>query len=213
MGEEGKSAFLCLLKKLNFEIFWHQSALLTNCSKFGGTPVRYESDVRVAFVGYRDHCDGERFRLERLDFGPVDAFRSFLRSVEAKGGGDDCEDVLGGMAAAARLSWRRANRCLVHVADMPAHGRRFHRGYLTDDYGGDEAEPHGIRVEDVIGRLKRKGVDYCFCKITRDTDLMIRVFKEVGGEDFKMRQGRKEGRPNKFLDFLQTLVTSGSLNH
>ncbi len=39
LGEEGKSAFFCLLKKLNCEIFWRRLALLTNCSEIHGAPV------------------------------------------------------------------------------------------------------------------------------------------------------------------------------
>ncbi len=79
-------------------------------------------------MGYRDHCDDAGKRLLRLDLTEdVEEFLAFVGRVVAIGGGDDCEDVLGGMAeAAGALQWDRdrANKCLVHVCDMPAHGIR-----------------------------------------------------------------------------------------
>jgi hypothetical protein len=54
------------------------------------------SKFRLAIVGYRDICDGDE-QFEILDFTEdVKKFRNKLKSLEAKGGGDECEDVLGG---------------------------------------------------------------------------------------------------------------------
>ncbi len=39
------------------------------------------------------------------------------------GGGDIPEDVLGGLNAAANLSWQAPTRFLVLIGDAPAHGR------------------------------------------------------------------------------------------
>lgn len=54
-------------------------------------------ELRVAFVGYRDHCDGSD-RITVFPFSDnIDKFKSFVSSVKAMGGGDACEDVFGGL--------------------------------------------------------------------------------------------------------------------
>ena len=44
----------------------------------------YENKIRVAFIAYRDHCDGAD-RIERLDFTEdITEFERFDRFIEAK---------------------------------------------------------------------------------------------------------------------------------
>ena len=52
--------------------------------------------VRVCFVGYRDVEDTERFSIIGFD-NKVDKVKKFISTVEADGGGDEAEDVLGGI--------------------------------------------------------------------------------------------------------------------
>ena len=53
--------------------------------------------LRASFVGYRDHSDGP-LRVTVLPFSDrVDTFKSFVSSVKATGGGDQCEDIFGGL--------------------------------------------------------------------------------------------------------------------
>jgi mRNA-degrading endonuclease YafQ of YafQ-DinJ toxin-antitoxin module len=54
-------------------------------------------ELRAAFVGYRDHADGPK-RVTVFDFDQnIDSFKTFVSSVEATGGQDQCEDVFGGL--------------------------------------------------------------------------------------------------------------------
>jgi len=58
---------------------------------------RFENfDLRMSFVGYRDHSDG----IGRVVIFPfskeVEEFKRFVSSVQATGGADECEDVFGG---------------------------------------------------------------------------------------------------------------------
>merc|ERR1719399_243326 len=92
----------------------------------------------VAFVGYKDWCDGDD-HFEVLDFTTdISAFEAFVGKITATGGGDWPEDVLGGLwTALQRLSWNDANagtRVLIHMADAPPHGRHFHNSRGRDDY-------------------------------------------------------------------------------
>ena len=51
--------------------------------------------VKVCFIGYRDHCDSVRFTIH--DFTEdIEKMKKFISSVQATGGGDFPEDVVGG---------------------------------------------------------------------------------------------------------------------
>lgn len=52
--------------------------------------------VRVCFIGYRDHCDTERFSIKNFS-EDIEDVKKFINSVQAIGGGDFPEDVVGGM--------------------------------------------------------------------------------------------------------------------
>ena len=53
-------------------------------------------DVQICFVGYRDHCDSERFAIKNFS-SDVDDVKKFISGVRAIGGGDFPEDVVGGL--------------------------------------------------------------------------------------------------------------------
>lgn len=61
--------------------------------------------LRCAFVCYRDHCDGSD-RISVLPFTTdKDAFKNWVTNLKATGGGDECEDVFGGLEEANNLEW------------------------------------------------------------------------------------------------------------
>jgi len=63
-----------------------------------------ENKVRVAVVGYRDHdCDDSK-AIEILDFEEdIKKVEEFLGNLEAFGGDDEAENVLGGLEAAKKI--------------------------------------------------------------------------------------------------------------
>ena len=68
--------------------------------------------LRVAFVGYRDHSEGSK-RITVLDFSEdKETFKTFVSSVEAIGGGDECEDVFGGLQVVILL-------CSISIKHFP----------------------------------------------------------------------------------------------
>ena len=142
----------------------------------------YENNVRVAFVGYRDHCDGP-MRIETFHFTEdTDMFLAFLSGVSAVGGGDAPEDVLGGLEAAVNLAWSSASKVIFHVGDSPQHGPRFHDlGPWVDCYYG--ADPRGLVPEDLFRRMKQIGVKYVFGKVNSTTDKMFTEFQKIGGKE------------------------------
>ena len=65
----------------------------------------HDLKLRCAFIGYRDHCDKEN-RLEILPFtSDKDVFKEKVTEVNAMGGGDDAEDIFGGLEEVNKLEW------------------------------------------------------------------------------------------------------------
>ena len=103
---------------------------------------RFGGQIKIAFVGYRDYCDSNK--IEKLDFtSSVEEFKTFVGDIKASGGGDLCEDVIGGLKEVLDLEWEEgSHRILIHIADAPSHGRRF---YLYADLFKIEIEDSKIR--------------------------------------------------------------------
>lgn len=81
-------------------------------------------DVRIAVVSYKDH--GDRDNLVYIDFTTsADSVRSYIGRLTASGGAYIPEDVLGGIQGALHMSWKQQNRCIIHIADAPAHERKL----------------------------------------------------------------------------------------
>ena len=78
-------------------------------------------DVRFAYEGYRDFADlkaGQKYYT--IDFETdLDLFKSKLNEITAIGGGDDAEDVAGGLNAGLKMNWRSNARYAILIADAP----------------------------------------------------------------------------------------------
>ena len=130
-------------------------------------------EVRVAFVGYRDYFDAERFVA--VDFTTdAAAFRHELQHVTATGGGDIPEDMAGGLHRALQLSWRARTRSLILIADAPCHGREFHP-FEEDPRNAEVAEVYEPAV--LLPQLRAAHIDLVFAKITKGTDQMLERFR------------------------------------
>lgn len=81
--------------------------------------------LRFSFVGYRDNeADGEQW-LEKVDFvniGMEDEFRTYLAPFTAGGGGDDPESIFMALEETIKsLTWNPANaKAIVLIGDAPA---------------------------------------------------------------------------------------------
>lgn len=97
---------------------------------------------RVALVAYRDVTDTTPFEVIPFttDFNQ---FSTQLRGVKCGGGGDDCEDVIGGLVKAEELEWSSLQRLLFLCGDFPCHGSQYHDSACGDSY------PTGVSGEKV----------------------------------------------------------------
>jgi len=134
-----------------------------------------QTNVRLAFVGYRDHCDGS-LRITFQDFVEDPAvIHSFLSPVSASGGGDAPEDIAGALAEAVKANWDSASRIILHFGDAPCHGKQYHD--CADDY--PNGDPNGYEPEILLRKLMEMDVDYTFARMNNSTDKMIAIFKSV----------------------------------
>ena len=133
--------------------------------------------LKVAFVGYRDHFDGEDKRIVFLPFTTeIPAFKAFVNRIEAAGGDDDAEDVFGGLEKVGELEWSAPTRIVFHVADAPCHGSKFHDG-VSDSY--PNGDPRGRRAKDLLCKLEQLQVKYWFAKLNDTTDKMVAMFRSL----------------------------------
>eukprot|EP00743_Colponemidia_sp_Colp-15_P006985 GILK01007538.1.p1 GENE.GILK01007538.1~~GILK01007538.1.p1 ORF type:complete len:309 (-),score=21.26 GILK01007538.1:105-1031(-) len=136
---------------------------------------------RFSFVGYRDIDDGPN-RLVKSGFSSdPDFIVNFLEGVQDQGGADFCEDALGGLDAALDQEWDgtpEGTKLIVHIADAPCHGKRFHSlgkrndSYLDSTHWDDMAAS-------IFADMIRHQVDYYFVRLSEHTDQMIEVFKSL----------------------------------
>ncbi|KAL8243958.1 hypothetical protein R6Q59_010216 [Mikania micrantha] len=135
-------------------------------------------EVRIAIVAYRDHCD--KPNIQFLNFTPiVDDTHAFLDKLKAMGGADIPEDVLGGIKQALNATWSYQTRCIIHIADAPPHGTKYHDFREKDDnFPGTGSEPHGLTLEPLLDQLIKLNINYALLRITKDTDKMASIFYE-----------------------------------
>ena len=144
---------------------------------------KFESKIKVAFVGYRDYRDGRK-KIQCFQFtDSIANFKKNVSKISASGGDDFTEDVLGGLEAAIRkLRWASKNKVLFHIADAPHHGGRFHNlGKEADHYF--DKQPPGLSIEYLMKEIKRLNILYLFTKINNTTDKMIKEFNRVAGRN------------------------------
>ena len=143
-----------------------------------------EVNVQIALVAYRDYGDRHRYHVQ--DFTTAERIQDVLNTVHAHGGADEAEDVAGGLVAATDLSWNDAGvSMIVHIADAPAHGNRFHDAHVSDRF--PDGDPDGWDLEGLVSSLAEDNIDYTFVKITSTTDRMIDVFQSAYADDSKFR--------------------------
>jgi len=142
--------------------------------------------IGIAFVGYKDwEANGTKHEgIEILDFTTdLHKFKDFVGKIQAGGGGDGPEDVLGGIHASVnRLNWPKDSlaRIIFHFADAPAHGTQFHSSDLHDNFpNGHPQDPSAMQL---FREMQEKNISYYFGKINSSTDVMIQKFSEYYGQ-------------------------------
>ena len=136
--------------------------------------------VRLAFVGYRDYFYPADQRYFVVPFVEDEAsFEQVVRSVQALycKGNDEPEDMLGGLDQALKLDWKGKTRIIILVADAPCHGADFH---TLEESSANASFNDPFKADTLLRAMgTRFNIDLTFCRISKDTDLMISKFKPL----------------------------------
>ena len=134
-------------------------------------------NVRVAFVGYRDIKDSERFRIQELT-DDIELVKNFISKTEASGGADMPEDVQGGLNKALNLSWMdHSIKQAFMICDAPGHGEDINgfKGFFGDDY--PNGSPDGFKIQEQMKTFAAKNINFTIVKVNDSCDTMIKVMQ------------------------------------
>ena len=133
--------------------------------------------VRISFVAYRDFCDKDLHYGIKEFSSDIESVKDFITKQCAYGGGDECEDVAGGLSYALQQSWQAKAKYAIFIADSPAHGKAYYSHHASDDY--PKGDPEGRKIEDLIEQFAKNDINLYAIKITSTTDKMYNVMSEV----------------------------------
>lgn len=176
------------------------------------TPVTQRSVTRVdqvamAFVGYKDFCDGED-HFEIFPFSSdISAFQSFVAAVSVRGGGDTPEDVNGGLRAVLdRLNWEPlATKLVFHMADAPPHGSEY-SAIKSNDVSIEGSRRNDEPIRQLFQRMMNMEIDYYFGRVNTCTDQMVEVFSRALGHDIQIFDVQTP------LDLSESVLTAATMS-
>jgi hypothetical protein len=97
-------------------------------------------------------------------------FSNQLSKLTAKGGDDECEDVLGALSEMCSMGWTSRARFCVLVCDAPGHGNDLHLPGVGDRF--PEGVP-GRSVQSVMGDIRSKGIELLVCHLRPSATLKM----------------------------------------
>lgn len=128
--------------------------------------------LRVAIVGYRDHCDKNTCETYSFISDPR-AVKSTLDGLTTSGGGDYPEAVFTGLLRCIDLPWRQgAYRVVVLVGDAPPHGC----GAAGDSH--PKADPSGFDLDQMANMFEEAGI-FVHALATRAESVLERTFRRL----------------------------------
>ena len=130
--------------------------------------------VRVSFVGYRDHCDRDRFSIKGFT-EDIQGMKAFIQATPATGGGDAPEDVVGGLRKCLDQDWSKDSKKQVFfICDAPCHGKKYHDG-MWDSY--PDGSPEGLVLEPLMKEFESKQIAFTAIKLDESCNKMIKIMQ------------------------------------
>jgi hypothetical protein len=93
-----------------------------------------------------------------------------MAKLVAKGGGDECEDVLGALMEVTRMSWTGRARFCVLVCDAPGHGLDLHDSTVRDS---KPAGIKGVTAQSTMQALREKDIELLVCHLRPKSTSMV----------------------------------------
>jgi hypothetical protein len=168
--------------------------------------------LRSAFIGYGDYDKTGKRTKDQIIVKPftsnVSEFEKNIEEIQFSGGGDEAEDVFGGLEQVPKLAWLNSSRVLFHLADAPCHGQAY---YDTKTFKSDhhpKGDPKGLNIKELLKNIFDKGINYYFTRINDTTDIMIEAFnKEIGLLSKKKIETYELKQDQEILNSLVTSLT------
>ncbi|KAL4464410.1 hypothetical protein ABPG72_010897 [Tetrahymena utriculariae] len=169
------------------------------------------SCIRLCFCGYRDIQDA-KIRFSIFPFSTNwRQFKKFVSGVSAAGGGDEPEDVFGGLKSSLEQNWASGARYAVFIADAPAHGKDYNNCGGGDNY--PNGDPSGEDLEHFMQIFAQKKIKLYSARINSSTDKMMgKLSKEYQKHSgVEIQQGELGNSVKEFGKFivktaLETLI-------
>lgn len=122
-----------------------------------------EFELRCGLVGFRDYTDAPQFQTVPFT---TDITGHFIpqaeQSLEARGGGDTAEDVIGGLEKAVDLDFQGQCRFVVLFTDAPCHGLPYSAGFA--DSRPHEGAATGSRIDTLMEKVVQRRLTIIHCK-------------------------------------------------
>jgi Mg-chelatase subunit ChlD len=122
-------------------------------------------NIKFRVLGFRDHSDSACIQqMENFTENTAEV-NSFLKTLQAQGGDDGPEEVVGALECAAGWAdWSGNAKFLIFVGDSPGHGRS-----LNNDPDDQYPDGHpGIKsMREVVSLLNAQNIDLFFCRINK----------------------------------------------
>jgi hypothetical protein len=138
---------------------------------------KIKAKFRYAYIGYRERNEKPELMPFTDDYSKL---KKAIKDTKLEGGDDSCEDVQFGFEKLFNdIEFDYSGiRILLHIADCPCHGSRYHNDNISDSHP---------EWSDEIPKFLRKLVNsyrlfYWFGKLSTHTDLMIQEFNKILGE-------------------------------
>ena len=132
-------------------------------------------NVRVGFIGYKDYLEGDTNYIEYPELtNDVQKVKDFITSAYVEGGGDTCEDMVGGLQFALNYKWKGRSRFAILIADAPCHGVQYH-GYPSEDKH-PEGDPN-YKIDEVVEKYARKNINLLCLNLNNLTTILYNNFK------------------------------------
>ena len=145
---------------------------------------RLVPSLQIGFVAFKDRTDAyitRVFPLSPMNRGKVEEILSFVKTLDARGGGDPPEPIEAALKDATAMPWRSeaAGRIIV-IGDAPPRpanvGSSFQLARAFRNSGGPDALPRGVST--------------IFTGRNRQTGTYFKRLAEAGGGDFTAHRGQ-----------------------
>lgn len=133
-----------------------------------------DSKKHYGYIGYRERNEDNAFVQMTND---LDEVRNAIKNEKLSGGDDAAEDVEHAFELFSRniRFLPGGTRILIHIADCPAHGTRYHEENISDNHPewSDKLDDYLVNITSNFTCF------YWFVKIAKWTDKMIDEFNEI----------------------------------